>query len=45
MKITHSRVRQLEITVFVYSPERGSRPIYHMREDSRSRIRRAGSGH
>ena len=45
MKITHSRARRLEITISVYSPARGLRPVYCMREDSRSRIRRAESGH
>jgi len=38
MKITHSRARQLGIAISIYSPARGLRPIYHVREDSRSRI-------
>ena len=45
MKITHSRARRLEITVSIYSLARDLRPVYHTREDSRSRIRRAGSSH
>jgi len=45
MKITHSRARRLKIAVSVYSPARGLRPVYHTREDSRSRIRRVGSDH
>ena len=45
MKITYSRARRLEISVSVYSLARGSRPVYRMREDSRSRIRRVGSSH
>jgi len=45
IKTMYSRARQLEIAIFVYSLARGSRPVYHMREDSRSRIRRVGSSH
>jgi len=45
MKIMHLRASKLEIAVSVYSLARGLRPVYHMREDSRSRIRRVGSGY
>jgi len=45
MKIMHSRASKLEIAVSVYSLERGLRSVYCMREDSRSRIRRVGSGY
>ena len=45
MKITHLRTTQFKITVSVYSPARGSRPIYCMRENSRSKIRRVRSGY
>ena len=45
MKITCSRARQLEITIFFYSPARDARPIYYVRENSRSRTRRVGSSH
>jgi len=38
MKITCSRARQLRITVSIYNPARGLRPVDHVREDSRSRI-------
>jgi len=33
-----SRAKQLRIAISIYSPARGSRPIYHAKEDSRSRI-------
>jgi len=45
MKITHSRASKIEIAVSVYSLARGLRPVYCMREDSRSRIRRVGSSY
>jgi len=45
MKITYSRVRQLEITISFYSPARDLRPAYCAREDPRGRTRRVGSGH
>jgi len=45
MKIRHLRARRLEIAVSVYSLARGSRLVYHMREDSRSRIRRVENGY
>ena len=45
MKITHLRATRLKIAISVYSPERGLRSIYSTREDSRSTIRRVGSGH
>jgi len=45
MKIMHSRARQLEIAVSVYSLARGSRPTYCAREDSWSKVRRVGSSH
>ena len=45
IKITCSRARRLEITISIYSPARSSRPVYYAREDSQSRIRRAGSSH
>jgi len=45
MKIMCSRAKQLKITISVYSLARGLRPVYHVREDSQSRIRKVGSGH
>ena len=42
MKIMCSRARQLEIAISFYNLERGSRPVYCAREDSRSRTRRVG---
>jgi len=45
MKTTCSRARQLEITVFFYSPARGSRTAYYVRDNFWSRVRRVGSGH
>jgi len=45
MKITYLRARQLRIAISIYSPVRGLRPVYHMREDSRSRIRKVGSSY
>ena len=45
IKITCSRARRLEITISIYSPARSSRPVYHAREDSQSRIRRVGNSH
>jgi len=45
MKITYSRARQLEITIFIYSLARNSRPTYCVKEDSQSRIRRVASSH
>jgi len=44
LTITRSRARQLKIAVSVYSLARGSRPAYHARENSWSRIR-VGSNH
>ena len=44
MKVMHSRARQLEITISVYSLARGLRPDHHIREGSWSRTRRLGSG-
>jgi len=37
--------KRLEIAVSFYSPARGLRPVYCVREDSRSRTRRVGSGY
>ena len=45
IKITRSRARQLKISISFYSPARGSRPAYCVREDSWSRTRRVESGH
>ena len=39
------RARRLEIAIYLYSLARGLRPVYHVKEDSRSRVRRAGSSH
>jgi len=38
MKIMRSRARQLRITVSIYSPARGLRPVYCARKDPRSRV-------
>jgi len=43
MKETHSRARQLKITVFAYSLSRGLRTNHWAREGSWSRTKRAGS--
>ena len=40
-----ARARRLEIAASFYSPSRGSRTAYHVRKDSWSRIRRAGSSY
>jgi len=45
MKIMRSRTRQLKISIFFYSPARGSRPAYCVREDFWSKTRRVGSNH
>jgi len=45
IKITRSRARQLKISISFYSPARGSRPAYCVREDSWSRTRRVGNNH
>jgi len=45
MKIIYSRARQLETAAFLYSPARGLRTVYYVKEDSWSRVRRAESGY
>jgi len=45
MKIMYSRARRLKIAVSIYSLAKGSRPTYHAREDSQSRIRRVESSY
>jgi len=40
-----SRIRQLEITVSIYSPARGSRPDHHVEKDSGSRVKGSGSSY
>ena len=45
MKVMHLRARQLEIAVHFYSPTRGSRPIYCLEKNPRSRTRKVGSSH
>jgi len=41
----YSRARQLEIATSFYSPERGSRTAYCVKEDSWSRVRGVGSSY
>ena len=41
----YSRARQLKIAVSFYSPARGLRTVYCVREDFWSRVRRVESGH
>jgi len=41
----YSRARQLETTASLYSLAKGLRAIHHAKEDFRSRVRRAESGH
>jgi len=45
MKVRCSRARQLEIAVLFYSPTRGSRLIYCLEKNPRSRTKRIGSSH
>jgi len=44
MKITCLRVRQLEIAASLYDLSKGSRAIYCLEKNPRSRIREVGSG-
>jgi len=43
MKTTCSRARRLEIVVSFYGPSKGSRAIYCLEKNPRSRIREVGS--
>ena len=45
MKIIYSRARQLETAASLYSPARGLRTVYDVKEDSWNRVRRAESGY
>jgi len=45
MKTTYLRARQLETAISLYSPARGSRTIYYVKENSWSRVRRVRSDH
>jgi len=44
MKTTHLRAKQLEIVTSLYGPAKGSRAIYCLEKNPRSRIRGVGSG-
>jgi len=43
MKITCSRTRQLEIVASLYGPSKGSRAIYCLEKNPRSKIKGVGS--
>jgi len=44
MKITCLRAKRLKIAIVLYSPSKGSRTIYCLEKNPRSRIRGVGSG-